>query len=413
MVRVRSVIHFMTALCAIVVFGNLLELCTVLAYVCRPQYRAIIVIEGFAIMLSIACAVFARFRDSTLVSICNLDKKEWGLALIAAILHGVAAGLVSSVRTGLGNISAVSFSWICLMMSTVVALLAFTTENGPGESFFFVSRFPEVGQRVEDWLPKDNNEDGDVEGGVVNNRNQNRRGDRNGVRNENENRNESGNQKTRDPSSEIVIDVADPLPSRPKRKSQPEDAIKNKHAVAAEPCQRIGRVNASINVQVQDDDSESDIVDVGDERSQRRTSKRGQCVDFISTHHQGEVNLGSSSGGRVHARGDQLEQGTQPEGPSSMRGKKKEKRSGRNNVDGDDIKADVRAGRGSGLGARLAAIAAENEAAARRQGRPTQTASRQQNNDGGDSVREPKTNTGAPLLFSRNVSQEHEIVERI
>lgn len=403
MMRVRCVVHFMTALCAVVVFGNLLELCIVLGSYCRPRYRTIIIMEGFALMLSISCAVVARFKHTRLVTTCKLDRIEWLFALIAAGLHGAIAGLVSSVRTGLGNISAVSFSWICLLLSTVVALLAFTTENGPVEKFFFVLRGPGDDHIKVPNHPStlDNNDDGDDQGTVDDTHDQNIWGeDSDDDSNENEGGAQNGCQQRATPSSATVIDIIDPAAPRPWRNPL-NKSIKDKRTVATEPCQRIGRVNATINVQAQEDDRDNDIVEAHGETSQWRPSKRGHGVDFDPTHHQGRgASLGTNRHGRAHARGDQLGQGAQAEGASSKREnkKKKEKRSERNTDDGDEIRADVRAqqtGRGSGLGARLAAIAAEKET------------------DGDDGVRKPKTNTGIPLRLTRTVPREHEIVERL
>lgn len=131
MPRIRSILHAATAITSTIVFGNISEICDATS-LCRQSMRYIIIIifEILSTITSILCMLGCGCK------LWKFSEFEWILSIGVAILHAISAALISSVRTGLGNIISVSFSWIGLFIAGITALLAITTENGPYSTFF-------------------------------------------------------------------------------------------------------------------------------------------------------------------------------------------------------------------------------------------------------------------------------------
>lgn len=121
--RARSLIYGLLALASMVVFGNVAEICDY-ADRCPARFIWIIVVAVAAAILSLI--MFAK----TLAASTSLGLVETVSSFSLLVLFSVCAGLVSSVRTGLGNTPAVNFSWFSLVLSFVLLFASVTAEGG-------------------------------------------------------------------------------------------------------------------------------------------------------------------------------------------------------------------------------------------------------------------------------------------
>lgn len=121
--RARSLLYGLVGLASVVVFGNIAEICDS-ADQCPGRLIGVIVFGVLATILSLT-----MFAATIMASRC-LGVIEFFVSFSLLVIHSVCAGLVSSVRTGLGNVIAVSFSWLCLVISFVLMFASVTAEGG-------------------------------------------------------------------------------------------------------------------------------------------------------------------------------------------------------------------------------------------------------------------------------------------
>ncbi|PXF46910.1 hypothetical protein BWQ96_03248 [Gracilariopsis chorda] len=144
--RVRSLIYGLITLCSLVVFGNIAEVCDK-NNVCPVRLRGIITIGVLGTVFSLTMCI-ALLCDIELIAVLELV-----FAVILFILYSICVGIVSSVRTGigasniittgslglggvtlvgggLGNIIAVTFSWIAEVLVCIALFMALTCSGG-------------------------------------------------------------------------------------------------------------------------------------------------------------------------------------------------------------------------------------------------------------------------------------------
>lgn len=145
--RVRSLIYGLITLCSLVVFGNIAEVCDK-NNVCPVRLRGIITIGVLGTVFSLIMCM-ALLCDMEPIAVLELV-----FAVILVILYSICVGIVSSVRTGigannvistgglglggvtivgggLGNIIAVTFSWIAEVLACIALFMALTCNDGP------------------------------------------------------------------------------------------------------------------------------------------------------------------------------------------------------------------------------------------------------------------------------------------
>lgn len=124
--RARGLLYGFVALASMVVFGNISEVCDYLDS-CPARLIWIIV---FAVAATIVASVMLA---ATLLHIGAILKLEIVFSLSLLILYAICVGLVSSIRTGVGNVISVSFSWFCLVVAFILLFASFTADGGPLE----------------------------------------------------------------------------------------------------------------------------------------------------------------------------------------------------------------------------------------------------------------------------------------
>lgn len=251
MARVRTALHAGCMICAFIVFGNLSELCAVTKIVrshCPVRIYVTIGISVGSALLSFLCLLVARYDTP-------LRGYEWVVATGSAAAHAAAAALVSSMRTGLGNVIAVSFAWFSMVISFVTVLLSITTEFGPLQGFFFVPQKSITGDGAVERTVMENGDNEDV------------------VMDRNKNENEEGKGRNRDKRKKKGNDIAiNPffvtVDSRGGRTSVNRKRQQQQHMWGSE-----RREEASKRVegqQVNDEDEEDEIVESGSGRKRQR-----------------------------------------------------------------------------------------------------------------------------------------------
>lgn len=121
--KVRGLLYGLVALASMVVFGNISEICDSHDH-CPARLIWIIV---FAVAAAIVSSVMLA---ATLLKIGALLKIEVPFSLSLLVLYSICVGLVSSIRTGLGNVIAVSFSWFCLVVAFILLFATITADGG-------------------------------------------------------------------------------------------------------------------------------------------------------------------------------------------------------------------------------------------------------------------------------------------
>lgn len=122
--HLSTILFAVTLLCSTVVLGNIAEMCDH-GNTCSARLITVITFDALATLFS------AITLTAALLSIQPLLSLEWLLVMMCFVCHAVSVALISSVRTALGNVVAVTFSWIGLVVAFVAMLISARMAHSP------------------------------------------------------------------------------------------------------------------------------------------------------------------------------------------------------------------------------------------------------------------------------------------